>query len=269
MIRQLKCHAVERPWGRRELPGAFAALAGGDRPIGEIWFENDGGRPAALLVKYLFTTERLSIQVHPDDAIARAAGLRSGKDEAWLVIDADPGATIGLGLTRKLTPEALRAAALDGSIEQLLDWRPVSTGDFFYSPAGTIHAIGGGIALVEIQQNCDITYRLYDYGRPRELHLDQAIAVANPAPYRTGPGPADLGHGRQLLAGGGAFGVERWRAGGEAHSGDRETLLIPLAEARIDGETAAIGSVWSVRGSARVDGGDVLVAFPSQSESGA
>ena len=261
MIRQLQSHAVERPWGRRDLPGAFAALAAGDRPIGEIWFEDEGAPPAALLVKYLFTSERLSIQVHPDDAAARAAGLRSGKDEAWLVIGADPGATIGLGLTRTVSPEVLRAAALDGSIERLLDWRPVGAGDFFYSPAGTIHAIGGGVALVEIQQNCDVTYRLYDYGRPRALHLDQAIAVANPVPYEPGPGPADLGHGRALLASGGAFRVERWRAGGEVMSDDRETLVIPLADALIDGEIAFEGSVWSVPENARIDGGDVLVAY--------
>lgn len=152
--------------------------------IGEIWFTGGGDLP--LLVKYIFTSERLSIQVHPNDDQARASGLVSGKEECWYILDAEPGATLGLGLKRELTPEALRAAALDGSIEDLMDWKPVQPGDFFYIPAGTVHAIGGGLALLEFQQNADVTYRLYDYGRPRELHLDDGIAVARPEPY-----PAD------------------------------------------------------------------------------
>jgi len=78
---------------------------------------------------------------------------------------------------------ALRAAALDGSIERLMTWHPVRAGDFFYIPAGTVHAIGGGVSLIEVQQNSDITYRLYDYGRPRELHLDEGMAVARGEPY--------------------------------------------------------------------------------------
>jgi mannose-6-phosphate isomerase len=178
---KLQRQYVEKPWGRTELPAAFDRLSG--KRIGEIWFTGAGDQP--LLVKYLFTSERLSIQVHPNDEQARARGLPRGTSECWTILDAEPGATLGLGLTRECSAEELRSAALDGSIEQLMDWRPVHAGDFFLVPPGTIHAIGGGISLLEFQQNSDVTYRLYDYGRPRELHLDDAVAVASRAPYRS------------------------------------------------------------------------------------
>lgn len=170
---------VEKPWGRTQLPRMFDVPRG--KRIGEVWFTTDADQP--LLVKYLFTSERLSIQVHPDDAQARARGLPSGKSECWTIMDAEPGATLGLGLKHEVSKDDLRAAALDGSIEELMDWRPVRPGDFFMVPPGTIHAIGGGISLIEFQQNADVTYRLYDYGRPRELHLDDGIAVADTHPY--------------------------------------------------------------------------------------
>jgi mannose-6-phosphate isomerase len=93
------------------------------------------------------------------------------------------GATVGLGLTRSATKEELRSAALDGSIEQLVHWRKVSAGDFLFVPARTVHALGAGICLLEFQQNDGVTYRLYDYGRPRELHLDDGIAVCLGEPY--------------------------------------------------------------------------------------
>jgi mannose-6-phosphate isomerase len=154
----------------------------GGRRIGEVWFTG-GGDDVPLLAKYIFTSERLSIQVHPDDAQARGRGLARGKSECWAILEAEPGATLGLGLTRAASKEELRAAALDGSIEQLIDWRPVSAGDFVLVPSGTVHAIGAGISLLEFQRNADVTYRLYDYGRPRELHLDDGIAVATVAPF--------------------------------------------------------------------------------------
>lgn len=170
---------VEKPWGRTELPPMFGATGG--RRIGEVWFTGGGQLP--LLAKYIFTSERLSIQVHPNDEQARARGLPTGKSECWYVFDAEPGAVLGLGLTRTVSREELRSAALDGSIEQLVDWRPVRAGDFVYVPSGTIHAIGAGIALLEFQQNSDVTYRLYDYGRPRELHLDDGLAVSDPSRF--------------------------------------------------------------------------------------
>ena len=176
---KLERRYVEKPWGRMRLPAMFESLAG--KRIGEMWFTGASDEP--LLVKYLFTSERLSIQVHPDDAPARRRGLPSGKTECWTIIEAEPDATLGLGPTRTVSKDELRAAALDGSIEQLIDWRPVRRGDFFMVPAGTIHAIGGGVSLIEFQQNADVTYRLYDYGRPRELHLDDAVDVATLEPY--------------------------------------------------------------------------------------
>lgn len=154
---------VEKPWGRTRLPAMFEPPAG--KRIGEVWFE--GGSELPLLAKYLFTSERLSIQNHPPS-----------KHECWLVLEAEPGAILGLGLTREVGREELRQVALDGSIVDLLDWKPVSAGDFYYVPPGTIHAIGAGISLFEFQQNADITYRLYDYGRPRQLHLEEALSVA-------------------------------------------------------------------------------------------
>jgi mannose-6-phosphate isomerase len=183
MVSALKLHPhqIEKPWGRTEIPVVFGGTDG--KRIGEIWFEPPFAEALPLLAKCIFTSENLSIQVHPSDEDARTRGLASGKAEGWYILDAEPDATLGLGLIRLVKPDELRSAALDGSIEELIDWKPVSAGDFYFVPPGTIHAIGAGISLLEFQQNADITYRLYDYGRPRELHLDDAINVARPCPY--------------------------------------------------------------------------------------
>jgi len=188
----LATRMVDRPWGRTSLPAPFAAPSG--QTIGEVWFEPDAALDE-LLVKYIFTSQALSVQVHPSDAQA-PLGSR-GKEECWLVIDAQPGARLGIGFRQPVSADAMRAAALDGSIEDLLAWHGVRAGDFFYIPAGTVHAIGAGVALIEVQQNADVTYRLYDYGRPRELHLDAAVAVARGEPY-----PESL---HRHLAQGGAY----------------------------------------------------------------
>ncbi len=177
---RLATRSVAKVWGRTQLPAPFARVE--QEPIGEIWFE-PGLLLPDILVKYLFTSARLSVQVHPR-AGAAGAGV-PGKDECWLVVDAEPGARLAIGFDRPLAREEMRAAALDGSIEACLTWHEAAPGDFFYLPAGTVHAIGAGISLVEVQQNTDITYRLFDYGRPRELHLDQALAVASGEPYRS------------------------------------------------------------------------------------
>lgn len=190
---------VAKPWGRNSLPGPFAKSSGGR--VGEIWFEHPS-QSLDLLVKYLFTSEKLSIQVHPDDAQARVQGLPSGKDECWLVLHAEPDAKLGIGTREPLSPEALHAAALDGSLEQLIDWKPVARGDFYYIPAGTVHAIGAGVTLVEVQQNIDITYRLFDYGRPRELHLHEGIKAASARPYSDAfAAKVDFGETRKLVDG--------------------------------------------------------------------
>lgn len=181
MIR-LKKRIVEKPWGRTDIPRAFGDLRG--RRIGEIWFEDPAGDAAALMVKFLFTSQRLSIQVHPDNEAAQAAGLPRGKDECWLVLDASEDAEIGVGLRKPIDAGSLRRAALDGTIEDLINWRRAAAGDFLYNPAGVLHALGPGLTLVEVQQNLDCTYRLYDYGRDRELHLDQGLALAALDPHR-------------------------------------------------------------------------------------
>jgi mannose-6-phosphate isomerase len=238
---KLERRYVEKPWGRTELPPMFAPPDG--KRIGEVWFTGAGDQP--LLVKYLFTSERLSIQVHPNDEQARARGLPRGKSECWYILDAEPGATLGLGLKRHVPADELRDAALDGSIEELMEWRPVSSGDFFLVPPGTIHAIGGGISLLEFQQNSDVTYRLYDYGRPRELHLEDGIAVANAGPYSAELAQHLSPAEERVLVNGPHFVF--------VHSAkdafeDRDRWIIPLdGFVRGDGETAEAGECLLVQ----------------------
>ncbi len=236
----LPTRMVEKPWGRDALPAPFAAPPG--QRIGEIWFEPPPELPQ-LLVKYIFTSEKLSVQVHPSDA--QAPG--HGKEECWLVLDAEPGAALGVGFREALPAEAMRKAALDGSIEHLLEWHPVKAGDFFYIPAGTVHAIGAGVSLIEVQQTSDVTYRLYDYGRPRELHLDQGLAVAIGAPHAAGHRRHLAADEGAVLADGPLFRLERiaGQPGPEALArfGDGSVLVIPTrAPVTIAGESISPGS---------------------------
>ena len=177
---RLPAKFLEKVWGATDLSPWYPSS---DKKIGEIWFEAD----LALLVKFVFTSDKLSVQVHPDDSFAAAYEHSRGKTEMWYVLRADPGAQIALGFRETVNRERLREAALTGEIEHLLNWIDVSAGDAFFTPAGTVHAIGGGLALCEIQQHSDITYRLYDYGRPRELHLDKAIQVAHTEASQAAP----------------------------------------------------------------------------------
>ena len=243
---QLPIRTVEKPWGKDVLPAPFETPAG--KRIGEIWFEPPAQLPQ-LLVKYLFTSEKLSVQVHPSDSQTQAAGLGlQGKEECWLVIDAEPGATLGVGFREDIDAETMRAAALDGSIEDMLVWHPVKSGDFFYIPANTVHAIGPGCSIIEIQQNSDITYRLYDYGRPRELHLDEAIAVAKGVPID----PANMRHvpeaGDAALVRGPYFNLDQVDGDADpatlsAYDPDRPLLVIPReGETKVAGEAIAPGS---------------------------
>lgn len=181
-MRLTPCY-VEKVWGLDCLPAPFQE--GNDKRIGEICFDPPEALPE-LLVKYIFAGEKLSVQCHPDNAQAIAAGRgTNGKDECWLVIDVAEGAQLGIGFKQDIDAETMRSAALDGSIEDLLAWHDVAPGDFFYIPANTVHAIGGGVSIIEIQQNADITYRLYDYGRPRELHLEEGIRIASGARFNS------------------------------------------------------------------------------------
>ena len=238
---KLDTRYVEKPWGRTELPPIFTR--GGGKRIGEVWFTSDDASHHDLLVKYIFTSEPLSVQVHPNDEEARERGLPNGKNECWYILDAEPGATLGLGLKREINTEALRAAALDGSIEKLLDWKPIQAGDFFYVPAGTVHAIDAGVSLLEVQQNSDTTYRLYDYGRPRELHLDDGIAVSNPRPYPEEFAKRAQPRGKQILVDGPHFTLLRIEQA--SHGKDLEARIrwaVPLAgSVASDGESATPG----------------------------
>jgi mannose-6-phosphate isomerase len=152
-----------------------------------------------LLIKLLFTTEPLSIQVHPDDTLARSMGLANGKTEAWYILSASPGAEVALGLKHSLSSTELRTAIADGSIANLVHWKPVRKGDVIFVPAGTVHAIGAGIVLAEIQQQSDATFRLFDYGRPRELHVDEAVAAAKTGPVGGQSSPEKLTEARTVL----------------------------------------------------------------------
>src|SRR3546814_11201685 len=108
------------------------------------------------MVKFLFTSERLSIQVHPDDEAARGAGFPRGKEECWLILDAQPGAELGVSLNRQSSREELHAAALDGSIVDMIDWRPSHTDDFVYNRPGTLHTISGGLTIDQMQQHVNL-----------------------------------------------------------------------------------------------------------------
>lgn len=252
---RLETKYVEKPWGRAVLPAIFPNPDGAK--IGEIWFDGPESRHPPLLVKYIFTSEKLSIQVHPDDGQARERGLEGGKSECWYILDAQPGATLGVGLKRPLDGEALRAASLDGSIEEIMDWKPVEPGDFFYIPAGTVHAIGAGITLVEVQQNNDVTYRLYDYGRPRELHLDDGVAVSEAGPYALPEPTLPLGTQARILEGADkpfALDMVAYAAGEAVMLPDSgQCWFIPITgKGSIDGKPWQGSECWLVEGGAQM-----------------
>ena len=177
-VRQLAHAFVPRVWGVTDLGPMFQNP--GTERIGEVWIETVPGLP--LLVKFLFTGEKLSVQVHPNDEYARKHGHARGKTEMWHILAAEPGAQIAAGFRESLTAPQMRRAAESGEIMDLLAWHDARPGDTFFIPAGTVHAIGEGLTLCEIQQESDVTYRLYDYGRPRELHLDDGVAVTHLGP---------------------------------------------------------------------------------------
>lgn len=258
---------VEKPWGRHSLWPGFTDPAPNGLPVGEICFDSSCGSDPELLVKYLFTREKLSIQVHPNDAQARAKGFARGKDEAWVILDAQPDATIALGTLRPVSREELHAAALDGSIEALVDWKPVAAGDVIYSPANTIHAIGAGITLIEVQQNVDLTYRLYDYGRPRALHLADGVAVSDPMPFVVPALGEVLTPGRRILASTARFVLERWTwSGARGLEVEANGWLVPVTgSGTLDGASFNAGECWMIEGTATVSidpGSDILFASP-------
>ncbi len=232
---------LERIWGGQRLRTLYGKPIAADKPIGEAWLISDhpsaesvvgqgplagktlhrllqedrlgilGTRPMLtvhgrfpLLLKLIHAREILSVQVHPDDETAQQLGESdSGKTEMWHVLDAEPGSELICGLDPNAAPSDVRSAAETVSLERLLVRVPAKWGDSVIVPAGTVHAIGGGILLAEIQQSSDLTYRLYDWGRlqadgtPRELHLEKALAAIHlgsppggktkPLSYANGP----------------------------------------------------------------------------------
>jgi mannose-6-phosphate isomerase len=207
-------HAIVRtkpkPWGSLDLrPWSQASTS--DGPIGELWFERPGlaAPKTALLLKLLLTTEPLSIQVHPDDAFARSIGLSNGKTEAWYILSAIAGAKVAVGLNYPRSAAELRTAITGGSIANIVHWHLVHKGDVISVPAGTIHAIGAGIVLAEIQQHSDATFRLFDYGRQRELHIENAVAVARAGPREPQSPPERLSDARMVLTVNSYFALEQ------------------------------------------------------------
>lgn len=265
---KLHTHRVEKPWGRRDLGFGFEDVADGGAPVGEVWFQEPGDTMPDMLIKYLFTGERLSVQVHPDDDQAHARGLPRGKDECWTILKAAPDATIALGPKAPMTPEQLRADAESGAIVDDLDWVPVKAGDFLYAPSGTIYAIGGGLTLIEVQQNSETTYRLYDYGSDRELHLKDGVDVADLEPYRPIVSPGPAGKGRTILVEGPKFVLERL-GGGERQVALPEgttAWLVPIAGSGSVAEVAwTAGECVTVTGSETIAASadaDLLLAYP-------
>jgi len=237
-----------KPWGVTDLR-PWSDAGDGSARIGELSYErSDPTAPAAsLLLKLLFTSEPLSIQVHPDDAYAHSVGLPNGKSEAWFVLAATVGAEVGLGLKVAMTKEQLREVVADGSIASLINWQSVKADDVIMVPAGTIHAIGAGLVIAEIQQRSDATYRMFDHGRARALDVDNAIAVAMRNPPDAQSRVRRISPERTLLAESPHFVLERVTlAPGSRWCFDaaRETWLVVL-----DG-AASVGPYDLVRGDA-------------------
>jgi len=246
----------EKVWGATKLEPWFPNSS---KKIGEVWFEGIADPP--LLIKFLFTSENLSVQVHPDDAFARRHHNSCGKTEMWHILAAAPGAKIAAGFREPLSAEQLKQAALSGEIEMLLEWFDAAPGDTFFIPAGTVHAIGAGLALCEIQQYSDVTYRLYDYGRPRELHLEKALAVSH-----LGPSSARQKRSGDPLASCEYFITRRLEIDRPRHHqpspGGAEFLIVIEGQGEVDGKPSKAGDCWYVPAAApgfEVSGGMILL----------
>jgi mannose-6-phosphate isomerase len=230
-----------RPWGTRDLRPIYTRVVGPE-PIGEAWLTGDECRVAngpfsgaslgdlcrrfgreltgqaaphpdrfPLLTKFLFPHDKLSVQVHPDDEGARELGQPCGKTECWYVAKCLPGAQVGLGLRPGVSKAEFESAIRANRAEDLLNWIDLKPGDLIYCDAGTLHSIGPGSILIETQQNSDTTFRLYDFGRGRELHIEQGLRAMRELTRAGKVAPrADGGH--DLLVASPCFVVERFAA---------------------------------------------------------
>ena len=266
-IRKLTPDIHDKVWGSPLTEPWFPNPEG--RKVGEVWLAAPGSMP--VLIKFLFTSEHLSVQVHPDDAWAQSHGEIRGKTEVWHILRAEPDASIALGLKEPVTRERLRAAALNGEIVDLLQSFPVKAGDTFFVPAGTIHAIGGGLAICEIQQFSDVTYRLFDFHRQpeRPLHMDEALAVSRLTPADGRRRAMQLGEGRELLAECEYFRAERLKVNGTAErpAPNRPVIYVTVAgEGTIAGEAFRAGDAFLAPGGTsafRIESADAAFVIAS------
>ncbi len=254
---------VERIWGVEELPEWYAQPDASKR-IGEVWLtaescvaadgpwqgkslaemaklrpEAMGGAEFPLLIKILLPREKLSVQVHPNDAEAQALGQPRGKSECWYVLSAEAGATVAVGFREEISSEQIREAIADGTLEDKLNYLPVKAGDMVYVDAGTVHAIGPGMVVLETQQYSDVTYRLYDYGRPRELHVDAGLAVSKTKTKAGLVAPVRM-EGFVRLVESPYFVVDKFSVDGEAALGlaERMQMVVALGDGCFVGERA-------------------------------
>ncbi|HSY04023.1 MAG TPA: type I phosphomannose isomerase catalytic subunit [Acidobacteriaceae bacterium] len=227
-----------RPWGFQDLAPWYNYKTEGE-PIGEVWLTGEmctadtgplkgmsltditrqhrstllgprlAGKDFPLLVKLLFPKEKLSVQVHPDDALAQHYGEPRGKTECWYALEAKPGARVALGLRPGATLDQVSVAVKDHSLESLLKMVPVEKGDMIFVDAGTVHAMGPGVVVLETQQTSDLTYRLYDYGSARELHIEKSFAAMHLV-TRAGKVPPRTVDGHSVLIDERYFRIERW-----------------------------------------------------------
>ena len=271
-IEHASVHVARKPWGVADLH-PWSGIDGSGDAVGELWFRRpDKSAPdPALLLKLLFTGEPLSVQVHPDDAFARSIGLPNGKTEAWYILAATADARVAVGLKRHLTTQELRAAIRDGSIAALAQWRSVAKDDVIFVPAGTIHSIGAGIVLAEIQQHSDATFRLFDYGRQRQLHEDSAVAVSDAGPAQAQAGLRRLTDARTVLTANPHFVLERIDLPANSSwmlNAERETWILVIdGRANIASISAAVGdAVFAEADRADIEVGPAtmscLVAYP-------
>jgi mannose-6-phosphate isomerase len=265
-----------RVWGFRDLRPWFDRVADKE-PIGEAWLTGDEclvatgpakgaklgklfseahdalvgasaplGSP--LLVKIIFAREKLSVQVHPDDAMAQKYGEPCGKTECWYALAAEPGAKVAVGLKPGTTIARVREEIAAGTLEASLNAVPVERGDIVFVDAGTVHAIWPGSILLETQQNSDITYRMFDYGRPRELHIEKSLE-ATKFGTRAGKIPPKKLADRTVLIDANYFRVEKIDA-----TDSRTNLVRTGASLRGEGEKPGLAYLFAAAGAGRLNG---------------
>jgi mannose-6-phosphate isomerase len=270
---------AERVWGYRDLRPWYDRVPGSGEPIGEAWLTGDQcvvasgvhtGQtlsalfavaaeallgPAApcngspLLIKVIFAKEKLSVQVHPDDKMAQEYGDPRGKTECWYVLEAEPGAQVACGLKPGVTLDQVKAGIEAGTLEQSLNLLYVARGEVVFVEAGTVHAIWPGSILLETQQNCDLTYRMYDYGRGRELNIDKALQATRLL-TRSGKVAPRVLTDRKILMEGEYFCMESLGV-----VGSRTSASLPGPSLAADGEPShGLQFLFAAGGTARIAG---------------